>query len=194
MAEERTENAGMENVDSTVRTGENTVENNTSNPDQESNKTVSVNGEKVDGEVRDSRDISNANLIRYSDLTPDEKRAFHSAGGKAGAKSKRQKKAAKEILETLLTAQMSREQIEDVLGTAESLLGSENSAYAVMLAKMLQEGCAGNVQAAAFVRDTAGDKPTDKQEVTAAVTAGDVALLEKVGARLGIKKADELTE
>ena len=162
--------------------------------EQSSDKVVSVNGEKADGEGESSKTVGNGNLQPFSRSNVEKARECGRIGGKKSGESKRQKKAAKEILETLLTAQMDSEQVEDVLGTAESLLGHENSVYAVMLAKMIQEGCAGNVQAAAFVRDTAGDKPTDRQEVTAAVTAGDVALLEKVGARLGIKKADELTE
>lgn len=42
----------------------------------------------------------------------------------------------------------------------------------------------GNVKAAQFVRDTVGEMPTVKQEVTNTMSDGDKALLEKVSKRL----------
>lgn len=199
MAEDREQKTGAVETDNcTVRDGDlsNTTAVDGSGGDNSSvrddpassNDTVSANGEKTDDETKSNRDISNDNLVKYSDLTPDQRKAFHSAGGKAGAESKRKRKAAKEILETLLAADMSAEQREEVLGTAESLLGAETSAYAVMFAKMLQEACKGNVNAAAFIRDSAGDKPTDKQEVTASITQADMAMVEKVRRRLEAEK------
>lgn len=199
MAEDREQKTGSVKTDNcTVRDGDlsNTTavdgsggDNSSARDDSvSSNDAVSANGEKTDDETKSNRDISNGNLVKYSDLTPDQRKAFHSAGGKAGAKSKRKRKAAKEILETLLAADMSAEQRGEVLGTAESLLGAETSAYAVMFAKMLQEACKGNVNAAAFIRDSAGDKPTDKQEVTAAITQADMVMVEKVQRRLEAEK------
>lgn len=162
--------------------------------DQRSNKAMSENGGKTDGKEIKPENNGYGNLIPSSMRTPEERRKIAVKAGKASGESRRKRRTAKEIARTILQTDLSAEQVEEVLDGARDLIGDDASAYAVMIAKMVQEGLRGNVQAFTAVRDTAGDKPTDKQEVTAAVTAGDVALLEKVGARLGIKKADELTE
>ena len=50
---------------------------------------------------------------------------------------------------------------------------------------MMIQGQQGNVKAATFVRDTAGDMPTTKVQADVGMTDADRALLAKVGARLG---------
>ncbi len=53
------------------------------------------------------------------------------------------------------------------------------------VARMLE----GDTRAAEFVRDSAGDKPTDKMQAEATVlTAGDVALLRRLGALEGAEE------
>lgn len=159
-----------------------------------SDKPVSNNSENAGGKELKPDKKGYGNLIPSSMRTPEERRKIAVKAGKASGESRRKRRTAKEIARTILQTDLSASQIDEVLDGAKDLIGDDASAYAVMIAKMVQEGLRGNVQAFTAVRDTAGDKPTDKQEVTAAVTAGDVALLEKVGARLGIKKADELTD
>lgn len=162
--------------------------------DHGSDKPVSNNSDNADGKELKGSKIGYKNLIPLNKRSEEEQRALRSKAGKASGESRRKRRTAKEIARTILQTDLSASQIDEVLDGAKDLIGEDVSAYAVMIAKMVQEGLRGNVQAFTAVRDTAGDKPTDKQEVTAAVTAGDVALLEKVGARLGIKKADELTD
>ena len=142
---------------------------------------VNDNGKEVTGSA-----IGYKNLVPVTERSKEEARAISAKGGKASGESRRQRKAAKEIAQAILSATMRDDQIDDVLDGAKSLLGEDKSAYAVLIAKMVQEGLSGNVNAFTAVRDTAGDKPTDKQEVTAAVTAGDLALMGKIGARLGL--------
>lgn len=174
------------------------VTNRTDDPDrstdQSSNRAMSENGDKTDGKEKKPENNGMDNLVSFADRSTEEVREIAARGGRKSGESRRKRRTAKEIARTILQTDLSAEQVEEVLDGARDLIGDDASAYAVMIAKMVQEGLRGNVQAFTAVRDTAGDKPTDKQEVTAAVTAGDVALLEKVGARLGIKKADELTE
>ena len=159
-----------------------------------SDKAISGNGDKTDGKEKKPENNGLDNLISFADRSTEEVREIAARGGRKSGETRRKRRTAKEIARTILQTDLSAEQVEEVLDGAKDLIGDDASAYAVMIAKMVQEGLRGNVQAFTAVRDTAGDKPTDKQEVTAAVTAGDVALLEKVGARLGIKKADELTD
>lgn len=161
---------------------------------QSSDKAIPGNGDKADGKKKKAESNGMDNLVSFADRSAEEVREIAARGGRKSGETRRKRKTAKEIARTILQTDLSAEQIEEVLDGAKDLIGDDASAYAVMIAKMVQEGLRGNVQAFTAVRDTAGDKPTDKQAVTAAVTAGDVALLEKVGARLGIKKADELTD
>lgn len=162
--------------------------------DQESKNTVTGNSAEKDGQKKTGKEKGYANLIPMNKMTEAEQREIAKKGGKASAESRKRRKTAKEIAQTILSTQLNAAQIEEILDGAKDLIGEDKSAYAVMIAKMVQEANRGNVQAFTAVRDTAGDKPTDKQEVTAAVTAGDVALLGKVAARLGISRPGEDTE
>ena len=164
------------------------------NADQESKNTVTDNSAEKDGQKKTGKEKGYANLIPMNKMTEAEQREIARMGGKASAESRKRRKTAKEIAQTILSTQLNAAQIEEILDGAKDLIGEDKSAYAVMIAKMVQEANRGNVQAFTAVRDTAGDKPTDKQEVTAAVTAGDVALLGKVAARLGIPRPAEDTE
>lgn len=162
--------------------------------DQESKNTVTGNSAEKDGQKKTGKEKGYANLIPMNKMTKAEQREIAKKGGKASAESRKRRKTAKEIAQTILSTQLNAAQIEEILDGAKDLIGEDKSAYAVMIAKMIQEANRGNVQAFTAVRDTAGDKPTDKQEVTATVTAGDVALMDKVAARLGILTPGKETE
>lgn len=162
--------------------------------DQESKNTVTGNSAEKDGQKKTGKEKGYANLIPMNKMTEAEQREIARKGGKASAESRKRRKTAKEIAQTILSTRLKPAQIEEILDGAKDLIGDDTSAYAVMIAKMIQEANRGNVQAFTAVRDTAGDKPTDKQEVTAAVTAGDVALMDKVAARLGIVTPGKETE
>lgn len=158
--------------------------------DQESKNTVTGNSAEKDGQKK----TGYANLIPMNKMTEAEQREIARMGGKASAESRKRRKTAKDIAQAILSTKLNASQIDEILDGAKNLIGDDTSAYAVMIAKMIQEANRGNVQAFTAVRDTAGDKPTDKQEVTAAVTAGDVALMDKVAARLGIVTPGKETE
>ena len=172
--------------------GNDPVKTNTVNDSESGDNTISDNGVNGDGKEKTSGYGVNGNLIPGSMRSQSELRENGAKGGKISGENRRQRKAAKEIAQAILSATMREDQIDDVLDGAKSLLGDDKSAYAVLIAKMVQEGLAGNVNAFTAVRDTAGDKPTDKQEVTASVTAGDLALMEKMRARLGLDKRENV--
>ena len=78
-----------------------------------------------------------------------------SQGGIASGIAKREKRTMREIAEIILS--------KDVM-TSDGLVTGK---YAV-LAKVIDKALKGDLQAATFIRDTIGEKPTDKQEVTGA--------------------------
>lgn len=100
-----------------------------------------------------------------------------SKGGKASVKRKKELKHAKEILNDILSQDISQDRINDILGKDADLI-NDKSAYTVMMAKMLQVANSGNVKASEFIRDTVGDKPTEEVNISAnVITDNDRQLL-----------------
>ncbi len=81
------------------------------------------------------------NLIPLSERTKEEQREIATSGGKASGEARRKKKIFKEAIEKQLGTS-----IDD------------------MIASMITQANKGNVQAISFLRDTIGEKPTDKVE------------------------------
>lgn len=158
---------------------------------KDSQNSVTDNSEELDGRVKHGKEIGRKNLIPFNERTEEEVKEIAARGGRKSGETRRRKRAAKEILDTMLAAQLSGDSIDSILDGAKEVLGDDNSLYSVMLAKIAQEACKGNVQAATFIRDTAGDKPTDKQEVTTTVTETDLELVKAVERRLARQKRQE---
>lgn len=74
-------------------------------------------------------------------------------GGIASGIAKREKRTMREIAEIILS--------KDVITSDGVVTGK----YAV-LAKVIEKALKGDLQAATFIRDTIGEKPSDKQEIT----------------------------
>lgn len=139
--------------------------------------------ERTAEELRAIREKQNANLMTAQELnarkTPEERREQARRAGIASGEAKRRRRTAQEIYTQMLD-QEARPELTAGLDLPE---GATN--YDVLLAKMMLQGQKGNVKAATFVRDTAGDMPTTKVQADVGMTPGDRALLAKVGARLG---------
>lgn len=106
-----------------------------------------------------------------------------SKGGQNSAKKKKEFRHAKDLLIGILSEDLSKEETELILGHDIK----DRNAYNVMLTKMHQVAASGNVKAAEFIRDTAGDKPTEEVNLTAnVITDKDRQLLALL--------ADKMTE
>lgn len=108
------------------------------------------------------------------------------AGRKGGIESGKSKRRAKTFKESLLTildqnATDAQKEIAKQFITDTSDLTQRDIMNFSMLSEAINNG---NVKAAQFVRDTVGEMPTVKQEVTNTMSDGDKALLEKVSKRL----------
>lgn len=104
--------------------------------------------------------MNDENLKRF---TPSEAREQGSKGGKASAKARREKKLFRDTLSILLDYKPSDEQLEAVHNAfpeAEKLTARE----AIVMAQMIR-AMGGDTQAAAWVRDTVGEKPGEKVTV-----------------------------
>lgn len=85
--------------------------------------------------------MNESNLVSLKDRTTEEQREIARQGGIASGKARKEKK-------------LFREEIEKQLG----------SSIADIIKATIEESKKGNIQASTFLRDTIGEKPTDKLE------------------------------
>lgn len=104
------------------------------------------------------------NLIPLDQRSPEERRAIAKAGAAASAEAKRKKRAMREQLELLLALpsknKKALKRLQDMGIDPED---SDNQM--VLLTAMYAKACTGDTLAANFIRDTVGEKPTDKHVV-----------------------------
>ena len=105
-----------------------------------------------------------ANLIRNQTdgLTADEARKIGKKGGVASGLARRRRKAMREIMSNIMTCDVSDKELRDVLAAAGIEPTNEN---AIPFA-MINRAARGDVEAARFVRDTLGEKPTENYNLS----------------------------
>ena len=91
------------------------------------------------------------NLTPFNKMEPEKKKAVQSKGGKAGAVSKRKRKAFKQALILALST----------IADEETKQTIQDKGIEALMAKFM----AGDPKVFEIVRDTIGEKPTEKQEV-----------------------------
>lgn len=90
-------------------------------------------------------------------------------GGKKSGEVRRQKKTMREMLDYLLEKELT------------SKNGEKATTLEAMMTAMIKQGLNGNVKAVEFIRDTTGQKPTEKVEATnATITVTDEKTIESV--------------
>ena len=111
---------------------------------------------------------------------PESDRAIQKAGGEALQASLKHRRSMSEDIQLALMKKANPETI-----AALGLTQDANNQQAVIAAAILQ-AIAGNVKAQQFLRDTIGEQPTAKQDVSVTMTDADKQLLDQVQKRLGI--------
>lgn len=118
-----------------------------------------------------TRKKTNANLKPLNRRTPEEVREITAKGGRAAAEVKRKKRDMRLLAEALLNASVDESQKAIRKQMAALGIDSEDMVYAnAVLTAMLVKATNGDVNAAKFVRDTAGFVPEEKVSVDAAVS------------------------
>lgn len=106
------------------------------------------------------------NLLKAEDLTSEELRDRARKGGIASGKARREKKAFKETVEILLSMSMENGEeisVEDIT-SFKGIKGKNISVQEAILIAQVQKAMKGDTRAAEYLRDTIGQKPTDKIE------------------------------
>lgn len=112
-----------------------------------------------------------ANLKKLKKGDP-ESLAIAQKGAQAVAEKARKRKAMKEDLNILLNLSLKKGQMvysEDIQSLAEAE-GKNISVQTAIDIAMVQRAMMGDVQAAQYIRDTVGEKPSDKVEVDQSLT------------------------
>lgn len=127
------------------------------------------------------------NLKPITEWSQEERRELGRKGGIKAQEINRQKRNAREIMELLLSCRITKAQAEEKLGEYAQYLPQDATLYDLVNLRQIMESIEGNTKSAEYVRDTRGDKPIERQEITADImTDADRELLEKVAKRQGI--------
>lgn len=132
----------------------------------------------------------NIKPIPLTERPEEEAREIRRKGAEAVNKMHGEKKTARESLERMLSIlatdeMLSQADIENALAERLRRENPQMTVYDVINAAAIGRAMSGNVKAAEYVRDTAGDKPTDRLDISGQIMSdADRALLQQIGSRL----------
>lgn len=101
--------------------------------------------------------MAKKDLIPLNQRTKEEQKRIASAGGKASVKSRRQKKTMREAAQLILGLKVSDKNKEKLRSLGIKDKDAVNQT--MMLIAIFQKSLKGDVRAAEFMRDTAGENP-----------------------------------
>lgn len=150
-------------------------------------------GELVDKRGNRMNPASIANLrpgTAIKDMEPERKREIQQAGQRASVEAQKKRRTIKAIYADLLQQPDSVEGLEDEelsqrVQEMARARGKPVTLYESIAVAMAAKAKAGDVKAAVFVRDSAGDKPADQVEISAeTITDADRQLMDNIKRRL----------
>lgn len=119
------------------------------------------------------------NLVSLGDRTPEERKAISSKGGKASQAKARERKKMQYVTEVLMNIRLRDDDAyRAILARWEDSNDPDSqTVQAAIIAKQIDKAVTdGDTRAAEFLRDTVGDKPTDKvDQATTVIIQGDAA-------------------
>ena len=112
--------------------------------------------------------MNEENLRPFDKMSKHEQREIARKGGTASGRARRENKVMKDTLEMILGLSLKKGKkanVESVQSLAE-LKGKNISVQEAISIAVAQRAMKGDVSAVAFIRDTTGQKPTDKVEMS----------------------------
>ena len=114
------------------------------------------------------------NLIPQSERAKDEQREIAKMGGIASGAVRRKKAAMRDYVQFILgmkrkVSEKTLEQLKEMGVTEDEVTGQT-----LALMKIMDKAIAGDIKAMEFLRDTAGEKPTDSVKMTHEIGDGAV--------------------
>lgn len=130
------------------------------------------------------------NLVPNSERTPEERRRNASKAGKASAEARRGKKNLQQLLNTMLSSPATPEMV----AMAQSLgidAKDADTLYDALNVAIIKRALSGDGYAYQLIRDSAGDRPTEKVEQSVSmITDKDIEMMRKLDARLNKSATD----
>jgi len=102
------------------------------------------------------------NLKNLKTLSPKEARELGSKGGKASVKARAKKRKLKEIAQMFLNCKAPEKQKKKIIKKFPELKDMDLTAGDLAIYEQLAKAVKGDSKAFEVVRDTAGEKPSDK--------------------------------
>ena len=103
----------------------------------------------------------------FARMTPEQRSEYGKIGAQKSMETKRKRKEMRETLDILLNMPMKKGKIytaEDIKCFAD-LKGKNITIDQALMVCLIQKALKGDLSAIAMVRDTVGEKPTDKMEI-----------------------------
>ena len=124
--------------------------------------------------------IGCANLVSLKDRTESERLEIVKKAHEKARENREQKKNINDLAKAMLEQTMTEGQIKAILGEDTNVL-LDSSVASVMLGAMIKSALNGSFKAFEAVRDTAGYRPKDIQQVdlNASLTEADKSLIDK---------------
>ena len=113
--------------------------------------------------------MNDENLRKYAEMTESEKAEWHSIGGTASAKKRRQKKTFAETLRAVLASEYP---VEDAKRKLQDM-GLDGTWMDQLSQAQVDKASRGDTEAVRAVRDTIGENP--RQAVDVGLTSGPVS-------------------
>lgn len=119
--------------------------------------------------------MAKEDLIPQSKRTKEEQKEIARKGGIASGKVRREKKMLRDTLEELLKMPMKDGKLADIdeIKSIAGVKGKNITMQEAIMLSMLGKAVNGDVKAAEYVRDTIGQKPSDKMKLEAEVSMND---------------------
>lgn len=115
--------------------------------------------------------MAKEDLISLSERTTAEQQKITRSGGKASGKARREKKAMKDTLATLLSMSLKEGTITDIekITNVGSLKGLNISVQEAIMLAQIQKALKGDTKAAEYIRDTSGNKLKEGLELSGGI-------------------------
>lgn len=125
------------------------------------------------------------------DFSPEEARENGRKGGIASAKARAKLKSQREFAQMVLSLPLKNDTVEDIQSLADAQKKNIPAGLAALIA-LMKKAINGDGKAYEIVRDTAGEKPTDRLEMTEAPDIAQAA--EEIAAMIDEFQAEEEQE
>lgn len=130
--------------------------------------------------VKPSRQYNVHNLTMYGKdkpvLSHEEAKRNGSKGGQKSGEVRRARRTMRENLLDLLAQEIAPEKLAEMGADIDSM-GGDYTLQNAVLASMVREAINGSERATALIRDTIGEQPTIRQEITETITGDDISMI-----------------